>query len=89
MAKRYEIKDLEQARQYLAHPVLGTRLVECTRLALDSVQVGAGALFGHPDDLKFRSSMTLFAEAATGASVFSEALAGFFDGPDPATLQRL
>jgi uncharacterized protein (DUF1810 family) len=90
MAMRYAITDLAEARGYLQHGVLGPRLIECTRLALLSTDAGADALFGYPDDLKFRSSMTLFAAAADDeSSVFGEALGAFFEGPDAATLSRL
>lgn len=89
MARRYAISGLDEAEHYLDHPILGRRLIECTELAIASASVGAIALFGRPDDLKFRSSMTLF--DATGKSeVFGTALRHFFNGePDELTLARL
>lgn len=64
-AERYAISSIEEARAYLAHPVLGPRLRECTRIVNELEGVGLEEIFGHPDNLKFRSSMTLFARAAT------------------------
>jgi uncharacterized protein (DUF1810 family) len=61
---RYAIPSLADARQYLMHPVLGPRLVQCTELVLLHKDRSAREVFGYPDDLKFRSSMTLFARAA-------------------------
>lgn len=89
MARRYAISGLDEAEHYLDHPTLGRRLIECTELAIASASGGAIALFGRPDDLKFRSSMTLF--DATGKSeVFGTALRHFFNGePDELTLARI
>lgn len=64
MAERYGIASLAEARAYLAHPVLGPRLVACTEAVLAHAGTPLRAIFGTPDDLKFRSSMTLFAAAA-------------------------
>ena len=90
MAHHYGIGSLQEARAYLAHPLLGPRLLECTRLANTAPGRSAHAIFGSPDDLKFRSSLTLFAEAAPEEPQFREALARYFDGePDPATLRIL
>lgn len=94
MARRYAIRSLDEARAYLAHPVLGPRLVECTALA-NAVEEGRSAreVFGSPDDLKFRSCATLFARAAgpgEGGAAFRAALARYFGGEeDAATLERL
>lgn len=89
-ARRYAIRDLDEARAYLAHPVLGARLLACTRLVNALPGQDAGTVFGPPDDLKFISSMTLFARAAGPASAFAAALAKFHGGrPDAATLARL
>jgi uncharacterized protein (DUF1810 family) len=89
-SRRYALSSLEEARAYLAHPVLGARLRECARLMLSHAGQGAGEILGGPDDLKFRSSMTLFAEAAPGEPLFAEALERFFGGEkDPLTLQLL
>ena len=90
MAQHYAIGSRGEAAAYLAHPVLGQRLLECTGLVNKVAGREAGEIFGYPDDLKFRSSMTLFAAVATGHNIFDEALHKYFDGvPDPLTLQRL
>ena len=84
-AQRYGLESLAEAQAYLAHPLLGARLRECTGLALRA-GTDAHALFGPPDDLKFRSCMTLFHRAAPEESVFADALRRFFDGkPDTLT----
>jgi uncharacterized protein (DUF1810 family) len=90
MAQRYAIGDLAEARAYLQHPVLGPRLIECTSLVLQAKK-SVPAIFPYPDDLKFHSSVTLFAQAAGGSqSVFADALGQCFDGqPDKATLSHL
>lgn len=89
MANRYGIGSLEEARAYWAHPLLGPRLARCTALVLGVEGRSAREIFGSPDDLKFRSCMTLFAQA-TGEPIFSRALDKFFGGvPDEATLRRL
>ncbi len=86
MAQRFAIGSLEEAQRYLAHPVLGARLRECTRLVLAVPDKDADAIFGYPDNLKFRSSMTLFAAAAPEEPLFRQALEWFFGGePDPLT----
>jgi uncharacterized protein (DUF1810 family) len=90
MARRYAIGSLAEAGAYLAHPILGPRLVECTELVNKVEGRSAHEIFGSPDDLKFRSSMTLFAAAQPGASVFRDALDKYFDGvPDPLTADKL
>lgn len=89
MAWYYGIEDLREAGDYLAHPVLGQRLREITRAAVECGETDAAMLFGRPDDMKFRSCMTLFAQAS-GDDLFDRALERFFDGrPDPVTLQLL
>jgi uncharacterized protein (DUF1810 family) len=89
-AQHYAISGLDEARAYLAHPVLGPRLVECARLAVAVEGRSAREVFGYPDDLKLRSSMTLFARAAPDEPAFAAVLDRFFDGePDPRTLERL
>ena len=88
MAKRYAIRSLAEARAYLNHPVLGDRLRECVRLVVAAGRPIA-EVFGPPDDLKFRSCVTLFAAAAPGEAVFSEALRACRDGADPSTLEQL
>jgi uncharacterized protein (DUF1810 family) len=87
---RFAISSLGEARAYLAHPVLGPRLKECAKLALDVEGRTARQIFGPTDEMKFRSSMTLFAKAAPEESVFAQCLEKYFAGaPDPATLARL
>jgi uncharacterized protein (DUF1810 family) len=93
-ALRYGIADLEEAREYLRHPVLGARLYECTGLVNAVQGKSAHDIFGSPDDLKFRSSMTLFLKAAEAegqdAAPFRTALNTFYGGePDPLTLALL
>lgn len=88
-AQRYAITGLEEARAYLAHPVLGPRLVECVRLVLAHVGCTRQEIFGAPDDLKFHSSMTLFAQVSQDP-VFRQALDRFCEGKeDQETLKRL
>ena len=94
MARQYAIQSLEEAHAYLAHPLLGARLRECTVLVNAVRNREITQILGYPDDLKFRSSMTLFQQAADPANeeddCFAEALSLFFDGvPDAATLDRL
>jgi uncharacterized protein (DUF1810 family) len=87
---RFAIASLKEARAYLAHPVLGARLKECAELALAVEGRTARQIFGPIDEMKFRSSMTLFAKAAPEESVFAQCLEKYFAGaPDPATLARL
>ena len=89
MAQRYAIGSREEAAAYLAHPVLGTRLIECTGLVLRHQNRTASTIFGSPDDLKFRSSMTLF-DAIGANDIFRSALEQFYQGrPDGATLDVL
>lgn len=90
MAQRFAISSLAEAKAYLRHPVLGSRLRECTHLvnAIEGRRIEE--IFGYPDDLKFRSSMTLFAHAAASDQVFSAALRKYFGGAeDPLTLERI
>ncbi|WP_314950444.1 DUF1810 domain-containing protein [Bradyrhizobium cosmicum] len=89
MSQRYAIGSRAEARAYLAHPVLGPRLIECTRLVLAVEGRTINAILGAPDDAKFRSSMTLFG-AVSDEPVFGEALARYFAGErDGATLEIL
>jgi uncharacterized protein (DUF1810 family)/quercetin dioxygenase-like cupin family protein len=89
MAQRYAIRSRAEAEAYLAHPVLGDRLRECVRLVV-AVRRPIAEIFGYPDDMKFRSCVTLFAAAAPGEAVFSEALDACCDGrADPSTLEKL
>lgn len=89
MSQRYAIGSRAEAEAYLAHPVLGPRLIECTRLVLAVDGRTINAILGAPDDSKFRSSMTLFG-AVSNEPVFDEALAKYFAGErDGATLEIL
>ncbi len=86
----YAITSVDEAKAYLAHPVLGPRLRECAKLTLDVEGRTAREIFGSIDEMKFRSSMTLFAKAAPEDRSFSECLEKYFHGrPDAATLERL
>jgi uncharacterized protein (DUF1810 family) len=85
----YGVASRAEAKAYLRHPVLGPRLDAATRAALGHAAQGAHALFGSPDDLKFRSSMTLFSQLQPGGP-FAQALAAFFSGEaDEATLRLI
>lgn len=89
-ARLYAIADLNEARAYLDHPVLGPRLVEAVEAINALPGHDAHAVFGSPDDLKLRSSLTLFHAAAPQEHVFEEALDKYFAGEgDPLTLARL
>ena len=90
-AQHYAIRDLDEARSYLADPVLGERLRECTRAVLESGAPSAEAIFGGIDTMKLRSSMTLFEAAAESDSqLFADVLDRYFDGErDPETVRRL
>ena len=86
----YGIASFEEAKAYLRHPVLGPRLEECTILVLQVEKKTIERILGSPDDLKFRSSMTLFSRAASGASVFVQALDKYYGGkPDQLTLELI
>ena len=90
MAIRFGVASLDEAKAYLADPVLGPRLKECAGLALDVEGKTAREIFGPIDAVKFRSSMTLFAQAAVDDDVFQRCLDKYFAGrPDSATLARL
>ena len=90
MAVRFAISGLPEARAYLAHEVLGAQLREATQIVLGVEGRTIGEIFGYPDDLKFHSSMTLFAEAEEHGGVFAEALRRYFGGAmDQATLSRI
>jgi len=88
MAIRYAIGSLAEARAYLDHPVLGPRLRECCEILLGLQGTSAEEIFGYPDVLKLRSSLTLFARAAgPGDTVFETLLSKYYEGePDPQTL---
>lgn len=89
MSQRYAIGSRSEAKAYLAHPVLGARLIECTRLVLAVQGRTINAILGAPDDAKFRSSMTLFS-AVSDEPVFDQAIARYFAGErDGVTLEIL
>jgi uncharacterized protein (DUF1810 family) len=79
-SRRYAISSLEEARLYLSHPVLGARIEECARILTALSGRTAREIFGSVDELKLRSSMTLFARAAPGGSAFQEVLDRYFGG---------
>jgi uncharacterized protein (DUF1810 family) len=98
MARRFAISGPSEADAYLMHPVLGERLLDCTALVNAVNGRSVRDIFGYPDDLKFHSSVTLFAWVVEhgppfqrlGSHVFADALAKYFDGkPDQATIDRL
>ncbi len=87
-AQYYAIRDLQEARDYLAHPVLGARLKEISSALLDLNGLSVSEIFGYPDDLKLRSSMTLFRMADLNEPVFLEVLEKYYDGkPDARTVE--
>jgi len=89
-ARHFAIASRAEAEAYLRHPVLGPRLRECTRLVNEVAGRDIEEIFGDPDYLKFRSSMTLFAHATTDNQVFLDAVRKYFGGEfDAATLDRL
>jgi len=90
MAERYGISTRVDAEAYLVHPVLGARLQHCTELVVTVEGRSVEEIFGPPDDMKFRSSMTLFAGVDGAGSVFGDALKKYFGGkPDQLTIERL
>jgi uncharacterized protein (DUF1810 family) len=80
MSQRFAIRSREEAQAYLEHPLLGGRLRTCTQLVLNIPQHSVVEIFGHPDDVKFRSSMTLFAQVAADDNLFNKALERYFHG---------
>jgi uncharacterized protein (DUF1810 family) len=90
IAKQYAIKSRAEAEAYLRHPILGRRLVEIAEAAAAIAGPSATEVFGSPDDLKLRSSATLFAAVSPPGSVFDRLLARYFDGrPDEKTLRLI
>ena len=90
LARRFAISSLAEATAFLEHPILGPRLAECTRLVNLVERRPIEQIFGYPDDLKFRSSMTLFAHATPENQIFIDALQKYFNGEfDAATIERL
>jgi uncharacterized protein (DUF1810 family) len=96
-ARHFAVSGIDEAIAYLNHPILGARLRECAELVYAVKRRSVSEIFGYPDDLKFHSSVTLFAEAArrmspadSGNQIFEDLLTKYFDGkPDRATLDRL
>lgn len=89
-SRYYAIKDLDEARAYLLHPVLGARLIKICKVLLQTGNNNASEIFGSPDDMKLRSSMTLFARAGNTNKVFTLVLDKFFKGlEDDRTLRLL
>lgn len=89
-AQFYAIESLDEAAAYLQHPVLGPRLRECTEIVNGIEGRSVNAILGSPDDMKFRSSMTLFAQATKDNEIFLSALKKYFEGrADELTLQRI
>jgi uncharacterized protein (DUF1810 family) len=89
MSQRYAIGSRAEAEAFLAHPILGPRLIDCTRLVLAVEGRSINAILGAPDDAKFHSSMTLFG-AVSDEPIFGQAIARYFAGvPDDATLEIL
>lgn len=89
MAQRYAVRSRDEAETYLAHKLLGPRLEQCTQLVLDVRNKSITDILGSPDDMKFRSSMTLF-HAVSDRKLFSDAIARFYpDGFDPRTISML
>ena len=90
MAKEYAISSLAETRAYLEHPLLGPRLRECVQLMLDVAGKSVRDILGSPDDLKFRSCMTLFVKAAPEEPLFAAALTQYYGGEqDSRTLDAL
>ena len=86
ISRQFAIESAAEARAYLAHPVLGARLLECCEALLRVNGGSANDIFGSPDDLKLRSCATLFASVSEPGSVFARVLSRFFDGaPDERT----
>lgn len=90
LSKKFAISSREEAHAYLEHPILGARLRECTGLVLNIHGRSIEKIFGDPDYLKFRSSMTLFVRIASDKSIFMNAIEKYYGGKfDPLTVERL
>lgn len=89
MAQAYAISDLAEAQAYLAHPILGPRLIECAEIVAAQQGRSAEQIFGGIDAIKLRSSMTLFARAAPDQTIFQQVIDQYYDGQDPETERRL
>jgi len=89
MAQKYALASVAEAQAYLAHPVLGPRLIECAKAVIGHQRLSAEEILGGIDAVKLRSSMTLFAAADPKQPVFQQVLEQYFDGlPDPETVSR-
>jgi uncharacterized protein (DUF1810 family) len=89
-SQRYSVKSVAEAKAYLAHPMLGPRLVECAEAALRVEGRSAVEIFGAPDDMKLRSCATLFGFVSAEGSVFHRVIDKYFDGqPDDRTLRLI
>lgn len=89
-SKLFAIRSCDEARAYVEHPVLGPRIRECVQAVVDVEGRSIDQIFGYPDNLKFRSSMTLFARVARDNDVFMAALRKYCGGMlDPRTIERL
>ena len=80
MSKKYAIKDLAEAEQFLKHPILGDRLINISKLLIQFSDKSAYDIFGSPDDLKLKSCMTLFSAIKNSPSVFQHIIDQYFDG---------
>jgi uncharacterized protein (DUF1810 family) len=90
IARKFAISSLDEAKDYLRHPILGARLRECSRLVANIKDRTIDDIFGYPDNLKFHSSMTLFAQAGADNKIFMECLQKHFAGKlDQLTLEQL
>jgi len=90
MARRYSIKSIDEAQHYLRHPILGPRLQECAETVLGIKARCASEIFGNPDDMKLKSSMTLFSSVASPGSASANVLDKYFEGErDSGTLRIL
>lgn len=90
MAERYAIRSEAEARAYLAHPILGPRLIECAEAVLAIENRSASEILGSPDDLKLKSCATLFAHISPDGSVFHRILDKYYSSaPDPMTVRQL
>lgn len=90
MARHYGLTGVEEARAYLAHPVLGPRLRECCGILLQAQGPSAVEIFGSTDAMKLRSCLTLFMLVGPGDAVFREVLRKFYDDqPDPLTMEEV
>ncbi len=90
MSHRYGITSEDEAVAYLAHPILAPRLIECTELVLKATKPAIGDIFPYPDDLKFHSSITLFAQVQAEPNVFNAAIQKYFNGePNRESLRLL